>query len=488
MNETILENKQEKGVMQTFTTEVEEFISPSHVSMQKYEIEATAGDLSFLAKYHYKFKEKYQATHVIRPKNTEELSKLMKKCREYSIPVTIRAAGSSCYSSSSPTKGGVIIDMRRMNTIHEVDADNLRVKIDAGVSWLKLIDTLLDKGLSPKCYPTSYKTACVGGFVVTKGTVGIGVIKNGSMKDSIISLTVVKPDGSIEKITKDSKGSLSIDDIFGSFGVFGVVAEVEMSVTSLDTSMELIGYGFKTLKEATEYFLTLKNSKEHKPLFLSLSDKNFERYAHWTFPARLFFVYTIYSDAPDITSKNVSFAKETASKLDGLSVEEWYLKEKWRDISDTEVNIGRWCKTLLFQEYWISDSNLETFYHFYANKTAKYNYHKAFYVIAGSQGGNRIKLYGLSDTRNSREFFGIKAIFNDITKNTYENLNDSLYTIGVVNTLYFTKYNPEKAEYIKKLKAKLDPEDLVNSYRLTKTKMKYWRVMLLFRVAKLLYI
>ena len=56
----------------------------------------------------------------------------------------------------------------------------------------------------------------------------------------------------------------------------------------------------------------------------------------------------------------------------------------------------------------------------------------------------------------------------------------------MVNTLYFTKYNPEKAEYIKTLKAKLDPEDLVNSYRLTKTKMKYWRVMLLFRVAKLL--
>ena len=487
MNETILEKNQTKDVLQTFTAEVEEFISPSHVSTESYEVEAAAGDLSFLAKYHYKFKEKHQASHVIRPGNTEELSKLMKKCREHSIPVTIRAAGSSCYSSSSPTRGGVIIDTRRMNKIHEVDADNMRVKIDAGVSWLKLIDTLLDYGLAPKCYPTSYKSACVGGFVVTKGTVGVGVVKNGPMKDSIISLTLVKPDGSIENITKNSQGEVTLEDIFGSFGVFGAVAEIEMSVTSLDTSMEMIGYGFKTLKEATEFFITLKTSSENKPLFLSLSDKSFERYAHWTFPARQFFVYAIYSDDPNTTAKNVSYAKDTASKLNGLGIEEWYLKEKWRDISDTEVNIGRWCQTLIFQEYWISDSNLATFYQFYAIKTSKYSFDRAFYVIAGSEGKNRVKLYGLTDTRNSREFFGIKAIYNDITVNTYEILKESLYTIGVVNTLYFTKYNPEDANKIRNLKAKLDPEDLVNSYRLTKTKMRHWRVVLLFFIAKLLY-
>ena len=114
MNEIILEKKTTKDVLQTFTAEVEEFMCPSHVSTESYEVEAAAGDLSFLARYHYKFKEKHQASHVIRPGNTEELSKLMKKCREHSIPVTIRAAGSSCYSSSSPTRGGVIIDMRRM--------------------------------------------------------------------------------------------------------------------------------------------------------------------------------------------------------------------------------------------------------------------------------------------------------------------------------------------------------------------------------------
>ena len=486
MNVSKTENKQEIGKLQSFTKEVEEFITPEHLTTDPYEIEASAADLALIPKYHYKFKKNYQATHVIRPGNTEELSKLMKKCYQYSMPVTIRAAGSSCYSSSTPTKGGVLIDIRRMNEVHEVDVENRRIKCDAGISWLKLMETLLDYGLAPKCYPTSYKSSCVGGFVVTSGKAGIGVTKHGMMKNTLLSVVFVKPDGSIETISKDSKGDLSLDDIVGSFGIFGIVAEIELEVTNLKTSMEIIGYSFNSIDKATEFYLTLKNNLSNKPFFLSLSDKNFEKYAHWTFPARNYFVYAVYFDNPETTSKNLVFTQESASKSNGLVVEEWYLKEKWRDIADTEVNIGRRCNTLFFQEYWISDERLAAFYKSYTTKTLNYDFNRAFYVIAGSQGGSRIKLFGLTDLNNSREFFGIKAVFHDITMDTYRQ-GDNLYTIGVVNSLYNLKFNPERVSYLKKLKNKLDPEELVNSYRLVKAKMRWRRFLLLFYIAKILY-
>jgi len=211
-----------------------------------------------------------------------------------------------------------------------------------------------------------------------------------------------------------------------------------------------------------------------------------ERYAHWTFPSRAYFVYAVYSGDPSATSQSVSFAKDAASKLAGLGVEEWYLKEKWRDIADTEVNVGRWCQNLIFQEYFVSDNRIEDFYNFYMERTSKQKYRNAFYLMSGAKGGNRIKLFGLSDIKNSREFFGIKAVFNDITINNYES-KDSLYTLGVVNTFYFLKYDPERAEYLRKLKNKIDSEDLVNSYRLVKAKMRSWRVGLLFWIAKRLY-
>ncbi|MFW9951535.1 MAG: FAD-binding oxidoreductase [Candidatus Thorarchaeota archaeon] len=485
MNIIEIEKKSNIGIEQNFTEEVERFISPEHISTDTYEIEAIAGDLSLISKYHYKFKEQHQASHVIRPANTEELSKLMKICYKYSIPVTIRAAGTSCYSSSTPTKGGVIIDMRRMSAIHNIDPDNMIVRCDAGISWLKLIEGLLDYGLAPKCYPTSYKSSCVGGFVVTSGKAGIGVLKSGSIKDVLLSVILIKPDGSSEKLTRDSKGEISIDDIVGSFGIFGAVAEVELEITNLKTSMEFIGYGFKSIKNATAFFLALK-SNIYKPFFLSISDKKFEKFAHTTYPARDFSVFAVYYDDKRETSEGIAFAKETALKYEGLDIDEWYLKEKWRDIADTEVNLGRWCQNLIFQEYWVSDNTLENFYVNYANVSNKFNYKKAFYAISGPIGGNRIKLFGLSDINNSREFFGIKSIFHEMTRNIYKQ-NDSLYTLGVVNTFYFLKFNPKKAFQLKSLKNRLDPKDLVNSYRLVKAKMKSWRIALLFYIARFLY-
>ena len=471
---------------QRFSKEVEEFISPSFISTDPYEIEATSADLSLLPKYHYKFKEEYRASHVIRPGNTEELSKVMKKCREFSLPVTIRAAATSCFSSSSPTKGGAIIDMRRMNKVHEVNVDNLIVKCDAGISWIKLIENLLDYGLAPKCYPTSYKASCLGGFVASAGKSGIGVLKYGGIRDALLSVTVVKPDGSIEKISKDSQGDLTLDNIVESLGIYGAIAEVEMTITTLKTSLEMIGYGFKSFDKAIDFYLALKNSTVNKPFFLSLSNKKFEKFSHKTLPTRDFFVYAVFFDDPNLTEKAIASVKDTALKMEGLSAEDWYLKEKWHDIADTELNLGRLCRNPVFQEYWIADDRCQAFYEKYRSRTKMLNYNKAFYIMAGVDGGNRIKLFGLSDIANPREFFGIKANFHALSKFAYGQ-QDQLYTIGVVNTFYFLKFNPEGADNIKKLKNKLDPENLVNSHRFVQAKMKYWRIQLLFWIANFLY-
>ena len=481
-----MDKTQKLEQIQSFTKEMQEIISPSDFSTDPYEIEVTSSDLSLLPKYHYKFKEEFRASFVIRPRNTEELSKVMRKCREYSIPVTIRAAATSCFSASSPTRGGAIIDTRRMNSVHKIDVNNMIVKCDAGISWLKLMEKLLDYGLAPTCYPTSYKASCLGGYVASAGKAGIGVLKHGSIRDSILSVTIVKPDGTIEQISEESKGELKLDDIVGSLGIYGAIAEVEMKITHMSTSLEIVGYGFKTFSKAFEYYLGLKENTVNKPFFLSLSNKKFEKLAHKTLPSRNFFVYGVFLDNPEQTGKAIAYAKEIAQKYDGLSAEEWYLKEKWRDIADTELNLGRLCRNPVFQEYWIADERCQAFYEKYAKEIKNVDYKNAFYIMAGVEGCNRIKIFGLSDIDNSREFFGIKAGFNKLAKFAFSQ-QDSLYSLGVVNTFYFLKYNREKVEYMKKLKEKLDPDDLVNSYRFIKAKMKFWRVQLLFAIAKFLY-
>jgi len=468
-----------------FVEVVKEFISPYHVSTNPYELESASADLTSLPSYHYKFKKNYLASIIARPADTYRLSLLIKKCWERSIPVTIRSAGTSCFSSATPSKGGVIIDMRRLNKVHEINSEKMTVKVGAGISWLNLIEALSDYGLAPKCYPTSFKTSCVGGFIATPGKAGIGVLKHGTMKDTIISLDLVRPDGSNVKITNESKGELSLDDIAGMYGIYGAISDVELSITTLKTSLEIIGYGFSSYEDAFHFYSTLKYDLQPKPFFLSMSNQDFERYSHVDFPKQQWLVWAVFYDDPEKTSKNISEVKSAALKTSCVEVDPNYLKEKWRDISDAEVGIGRSSRNLIFQEYWVNDQRLITFFETFKKESKKYKFPTAAYVISGADEWSRVKIFGLTDIDRTREFFTVKAFLHDLSVKAF-NQGDGVYTIGVVNTFYLRKFRAEEVSKRKILKQKLDPKDLFNSYRVIKARMKFWRISLLFKTAKLL--
>jgi len=487
MNETITMEKVKKGrKKRNFEEIVEGFISPFHVSTNKYELESASADLTSLPSYHYKFKKNYLASIIVRPADTESLSQLIEKCWEFSLPITIRAAGTSCFSSATPSKGGVIIDMRRINKIEHIDPDKMTVRVGAGISWLNLIERLSDYGLAPKAYPTSFKTSCVGGFLATPGKAGIGVPKYGTMADSIISLTLVLPNGKIEHISRNSSKGISLDDIAGTYGIYGAISEVELSVTTLQTSLEIIGYGFNSLQDAINYYKALISANHNKPLFLSISERKFEQYSHINFPDQDWLVWAVFYDDPDVASKSASASEELAQNLNGIGVDKSYLKEKWRDISDAEVAIGRTSRNIIFQEYWISNDRLLSFYENYIKRSSKYKFPIAAYTISGARGWSRVKVFGLSDITRPSEFFTVKAFLHDLAKEAFKQ-GDSLYTIGIVNTFYLFKYRREFVNQKKILKKKVDPKDLFNSYRLVKARMKHWRISLLFRTAKILY-
>ncbi|MBY8991255.1 MAG: FAD-binding oxidoreductase [Candidatus Lokiarchaeota archaeon] len=486
-NNSKVENRTIKKIgKQDLESQFLEFISSYHVSTNPYELESASADLTSLPSYHYKFKKQYLASHIIRPANVNELSRAIKKCRERNIPVTIRAAGTSCFSSATPSKGGVIIDMRRLNKVLEVNKEKMIVKVESGISWLNLIEALADYGLEPKTFPTSFKTSCVGGFIATPGKAGIGVVKYGPMEDSINSLDFVKPDGSIVKILKDSNDEITLKDIIGTYGIYGAISSVELSVTTLKTSLEIIGYGFDSIGQAFNFYEKLKVELPNKPLFLSISERDFEKYSHINFPERDWLVWAAFYDDPEATSKSVSDVKYFASKMNAFEVDSSYLKEKWRDISDAEVSIGLSARNLIFQEYWISDMRLESFIDYYVKERRKYKFPTASYAISGEKGWTRVKIFGLTDISKPREFFTVKAFLHDLSVKAFTQ-GDRLYTIGIVNSFYLIKYKPEEVMKWKILKDKLDPKDLFNSYRLTKARMKFWRVALLFNTAKILY-
>jgi FAD/FMN-containing dehydrogenase len=360
------------------------------------------------------------------------------------------------------------------------------VKVGSGISWLNLIEELSDYGLAPKSYPTSFKTSCVGGFIATPGKAGIGVLKYGAMESSIISLELVLPDGTVTNITRDSNNEISLKDITGTYGIYGAISSVVLSVTTLKTSLEIIGYGFETIAKSLDFYNIIKEDLPNKPFFLSISERDFEKYSHVDFPKQKWLVWAVFYDDPEETSKSVTAVKKLASERGGIEVESNYLKEKWRDISDAEVAIGLSARNLIFQEYWISDNRLPDFIELYARVRTKFKFPTATYAISGETGWTRVKIFGLTDISRTLEFFAVKAFLHDMSVYAF-NKGDRLYTIGIVNTFYLLKFKKDEVLARKNLKKKLDPKNLFNSYRLVDAKMKFWRVSLLFKTAKMLY-
>ena len=84
--------------------------------------------------------------YVVKPANSEEVSAVIKFCSENSIPVVPCSSKVHYYGATIPKEGGVVLDMSRMNKILEIDADNRRVRIEAGVRWEKLTKELEKKG------------------------------------------------------------------------------------------------------------------------------------------------------------------------------------------------------------------------------------------------------------------------------------------------------------------------------------------------------
>ena len=136
---------------------------------------------------------------VIRPKNAKEISEILKIANEENIPVVPRGGGDCEQGGSKPIEdGGIVLDLKRMNNIINLDEENLIVTVEAGISWAKLNEYLCHYGLYTGCMgPSSGMTASIGGGISHYSSGGGGAYKYGPCTENVASLEVVLPTGDI---------------------------------------------------------------------------------------------------------------------------------------------------------------------------------------------------------------------------------------------------------------------------------------------------
>lgn len=166
---------------------------------------------------------------VLQPIMAEEISQIMAYCHRQYICVTPRGAGTGLSGGALPVFGGVVLDMRRMNKILHIDKENFQVTTEPGVITQELQQTLLAQGLFYPPDPAS-KGSCFIGGNVSENSGGPRAVKYGVVKDYVLNLEIVLPNGDIiwtgANVLKNATGYNLTQLLVGSEGTLAIITKI----------------------------------------------------------------------------------------------------------------------------------------------------------------------------------------------------------------------------------------------------------------------
>jgi len=173
---------------------------------------------------------------VIKPSSAEEISAILKICNQFKIPVTPRGAGTGLSGGALPHLGGVLLSTERLNKIIEIDERNLQVITEAGVITEVLQDAVKAKNLFYPPDPSSRGSCMIGGNI-SENSGGPKAVKYGVVKDYVMNLEVVLPNGEIiwtgANVLKNATGYNLTQLIVGSEGTLGIVTKAVLKLIPL---------------------------------------------------------------------------------------------------------------------------------------------------------------------------------------------------------------------------------------------------------------
>jgi len=201
----------------------------------------------------YSVKEGEKPFLIVYPSSTEDVSRIMKVCHQRVIPVTPYSGGTSLEGHFAPTRGGVCIDFRRMDRILQLHNRDLDVVVQPAVGWEELNEEIAKDGLFFP--PDPGPGAMIGGMVGT-GCSGTNSYRYGTMREWVLSLTVVLADGTVIKTRQRPRKSSAGYDLtklfIGSEGTLGLVTEATLKLTVKPKSQNVAVASFGSIQQAAE--------------------------------------------------------------------------------------------------------------------------------------------------------------------------------------------------------------------------------------------
>ena len=194
---------------------------------------------------------------VLFASNKNDVSYAVKICNDFGCPIIPFGVGSSFEGHVNAPFGGLSIDLNNMNEILNVYQDDLLVTVQPGVTREQLNTHLRDTGLFFPIDPGA--NASIGGMSSTRAS-GTNAVRYGTMKDNVVSIEAVMPNGEIIKTSNKAKKSSAGYDLtrllVGSEGTLGIITEITLKLYGIPEVIAGGRVSFTSIKDAADTVIT----------------------------------------------------------------------------------------------------------------------------------------------------------------------------------------------------------------------------------------
>lgn len=426
---------------------------------------------------------------VIRPRTTDEVSKVMALADSCSTPVSPRGASTGLSGGSVPLHEGWVIDLSRMQDLLDIHPDDLYARVGAGVTVESFARAVQQAGLFFPPDPGSAKAATMGGSLAENAG-GPHAFKYGVFRDYVLGLTVVLADGRVLHtggLTVKNVSGYDLTRLFvGSEGTLGIITEATMRLISPPEDQQTLLAIYDSVEDAAETVSRIIAAGMQPAALEFIDDASIrvvESYLHLGLPLDAAALLLIEVDGPSVVVEAqarqiADFCRQVGARSIERATTAETAAELWRARKAISSAVSRIKPSKISEDATVPRSQIPAMVRRLKAIAQEYNVHL---VIFGHIGDGNLHPNIVCDENDEEEMARVWAAVAAIFDATLE-LGGTLtgeHGIGYLKAPFMPWEHDEIAlGTLRKLKFMFDPKHLLNPGKIFPEDAPPWPVSL----------